>query len=657
MRKSLIGVVLVAVAACSGKESTGPGTTTGASAVRIAAVSTTVTIGSAVSLTAIALDSKSKPVSGVSFSWTSETPAVATVDQQGNVQGVTEGTAVIRATTGAHSGTVAVNVNKDYCANALGMSVGQVRVLAGPSAVSCLTLAATTGATDYLLVTANASPVPDLLGFYNVSLSQVGSDAASDAVMDEIDPRRVLAREAVSYQDWTEAKIRADESLVARRVFSGANRPTRREDPMVYRDVSQAVVPAKGDAVTYHVPNINSSALCTSFTDVHGTVKAIGKQAVIVQDDAAPTGGFTDADYAAIAAEFDDKIYQADTLWFGAPTDRNGDGHITILYTPEVNKATPAGSAGFTAGFFWGGDLFKKSEYPANNPCPATNEQEIFYLLTPDPSGTINNNIRTTITVRQGTRGVIAHEFQHMINQSVRMFNPAVDSLETSWLNEAMSHFAEEAVGRTIRGFGDQQALTFEDVNPGASNGDDYNAFFRQNFARLRTWMVRPDTASPVSIKARTQLAPRGAGWLLVRYTADQYGNGNPKAFFRRLAAGPAVNVTNLETQAGVPFDDILSGYLVAVFADDYGIAGLPSRFTIPSWNLRDAMTRYNSGTMPLQVTPLPGSLATQSLSGSGNYFRYTRASSSPQIKLQMLSSAGTPVSFDGARIYVVRIN
>ncbi len=46
---------------------------------------------------------------------------------------------------------------------------------------------------------------------------------------------------------------------------------------------------------------------------------------------------------------------------------------------------------------------------------------------------------------------------------------------------------------------------------------------------------------------------------------------------------------------------------------------------------------------MPLMVTTLPGSLATQSLSGSGNYFRLTRTTASAQTKLQMLSSAGTP--------------
>lgn len=655
MRKSVLGL-LVLLAACK-HDGIGPVPSTGAVSALISTTTTTLTVGATTQLVATGFDSKGKAVAGVAFNWASDNVTVASVNAQGVVSGAAEGSTIIRATSGTIVATVNITVNKDYCTNALSITVGEVRVLSGPSAVSCLTLAATAGPTDYLFVTANATAVPDDLGFYSVNLSQVGSPSIDAAyTLDAIDPRRVLEREAASYTDWMEERVRTDERLMAHRVFAGGHRPTLQGDRLLSAALAQAAAPSLGDTLTYHVPNINASKLCTNFTDVRAVVKAVGRQAILVQDVAAPAGGFENSDFVAIAAEFDDKIYAADTLWFGAPTDRNSDGHITILYTPEVNRVTPAGSTAFTAGFFWGGDLFKKTEYPTTDPCPATNEQEIFYLLTPDPTGSINSNPRTMTTVRQGTRGVIAHEFQHMINQSVRMFNSAVDSLETPWLNEAMSHFAEEAVGRTIRGFSESQPLAFDDINPSAANADDYNAFFRQNLARLRTWMFRPDTSSPVSIKARSQLAPRGAGWMLVRYAADRFGNGNPKAFFRKLAVGPQINVTNLVARAATPFDDILSGFLVAAFADDYGIAGLNSRYTIPSWNLRDAMTKYNSGTHPLLVASLPGQIVTQSLSGSGNYFRLTRPAASPQIRFQMTAAAGTPVSFDGARIYVLRL-
>src|SRR4029078_2006391 len=122
-------------------------------------------------------------------------------------------------------------------------------------------------------------------------------------------------------------------------------------------------------------------------------------------------------------------------------------------------------------GFFWGGDLVKKTEYQQiNKSCPQTNEQEIFYMLVPDPNGTINGNSRSVSLVRQNTRGTLAHEFQHMINQGSRLLNPAVDSSETAWLDESLSHFAEEIVGRKLKGFGDFQNLTFANVNPNSAN-------------------------------------------------------------------------------------------------------------------------------------------------------------------------------------------
>jgi hypothetical protein len=388
-------------------------------------------------------------------------------------------------------------------------------------------------------------------------------------------------------------------------------------------------------------------------------VKKVSQHAVIAQDANAPAGGFTQADFDAIAAEFETLIFPTDTLHFGGPTDRNEDRHITILYTGEVNRATSPGSSQFIAGFFWGGDLVKKTEYQQiGRNCPQTNEQEIFYLLIPDPAGTINNNPRSVATVRQNTRGTIAHEFQHMINQGLRLLNPAVDSSETIWLNEALSHMAEEIVGRAQRGFSDFQNLSFADVSPSGSQGqDDFNAFFRQNLLRFRPWMQRPDTSSPISNRARNQLAPRGAGWMFVRYLTDHYSNNNARAYLRHLVAGPDIGLRNiLQWSGGAQFDDILRGFLVSQYTDELTVPNLPAPYTVRSWRVRDVMTSVNNGVFPLLVTPLPTSTTTQSLAGSGNYFRLTRSSSAPATTFRMLPTGGAPAEFAGARVYVVRL-
>ena len=191
-----------------------------------------------------------------------------------------------------------------------------------------------------------------------------------------------------------------------------------------------------------------------------------------------------------------------------------------------------------------------------------------------------------------------------MINQGIRQFDPAVTDFEVDWLNEGLSHFAEEAVGRAARGFGDFQSLTAADVK---SNADDYNAYFQQNLARFSTWLARPDTSSPISSRADRDLAPRGAAWALLRYTADQFAPGNARAFFRGLVAGPKTGVTNFVQHAGVSFDQIIGGWLIANYADNLAIPNLDARYSYVSWNMRDAVAgARQSQTYPLP-TPAPG--------------------------------------------------
>lgn len=656
VRRLLLPAV-VAIAACKD----GPVTPTQQqpAAVSIAAPTNVIVVGGSVTLTANVYDATSKLIPGATVTWNSLTPTVASVSASGIVTGLAVGNATIEANASGFTSTVAITVDPDPCTNPIDLAVGQVRTLSGPAAVSCITLAATSGATDFLFVTANADQAQDYKGFYSVALSLGNVAQATQQVSAQLfDPRAFLAQQEVQLADMWEDRVRAQERALLPRVQPAVRRGMS-EEPEAMASVSSAIA-AEGDTLTYRVPDINATNLCTTgYKDVRAVVKKLGQRVTIVQDVASPPGGFSASDFTAIAQEFDGLIYPTDTLYFGHETDRNQDGRVTILYTPEVNRATPQGASGFVAGFFWGGDLVKKTEYQALSiSCPQTNEQEIFYMLVPDPSGTINGNQRSASAVRQNTRGTIAHEFQHMINQGLRLMNPAVDSSETAWLNEGLSHFAEEIVGRAERGFSDFQRLTFADVNPDENNQDDYNAFFRQNLARFRTWMQRPDTSSPTSNQARSQLAPRGAAWMFLRYAADRYSGGNMKAFLRGVVAGPDIGLRNLLQHVnGAQYDDLLSGWLIAQFTDGVSIPGLATRYTMASWSVREALSSYNNGVFPLKVTPLPATIETQSISGSGNYFRLTRTGASPETTFRMIAPSGTMVGFAGARVYVIRIS
>ncbi len=660
-------IATIALAACAGGDKPPTGVVVGpATSVNISVVTSTMVVGATQQLSAKLYDKNGKPVTTSTVTWSVAPTTVASISTAGLLTAVAPGTARVTAASGNISAAVDVVIHADPCTTPISMSVGEVRTFTGATSVSCITLAATGSTSDYLVIGANTRPVQDDVLQYNVSLQSIAPSVASAlipsltsaAVQSQLDPRLILEAQEAQRADALHERLRSYEQAAVAPVIKRVAADHAME---AFANVSQSVslaVMAVGDTVTIRVPNLNTGKdICKDYIPVKAVVRAVSARSTIIEDIATPLGGFTVSDYNAIAQEFDNVIFPADTSWFGAVTDINTDGRVTILFTPEVNKLTPSGSTGFTAGFFFGSDLIKKSEYPTTNECRnQTNEQEIFYVLTPDPLGTFNN-VRSTSTVRQGTRGVIAHEFQHMINQGVRQYNPAVQALETFWLNEGMSHLAEEVVGRRLLGFNDFQRLTYSLVNPSPTSANDYNAFFRQNLSRFQRWMVRPDTAAPVSVKNRDQLAPRGASWALIRYAIDQFSNGAARAFTRALAAGPQTDVANFMARIpGTQFDQVITGWLVANWADGLNVNGLAPRYGYLSWNMRDVMTASNGGSFPLLVTPLPATVTTQVLSSSGNYYRLTRAGSSPQVQLKFLAPAGGSVASDYATVAILRI-
>jgi hypothetical protein len=536
-------------------------------------------VGASVTLTASAFDADGKKINNAAVSWRSLTPAVATVSPSGVVTGVTPGQVMIEAESSGRVGSVTLTVDSDPCTNPIALTVGDVRMFAGPDAVACIKLAPTSSLSDFLFITANAEQVQDNMAFYTVVRSGSVSDIADAARPMVFDPQAYLQQQAIQQVEESEDNVRAQEVSLFRRVRHAVRDAARRESEAAM--AISAAIAVEGDTVVIRVPDINAANLCTTgYKAIRAVVKKTTTHATIILDVTAPVPGFTASDFTEIGNEFESLIYPTDTAYFGKETDRNTDGRVTILYTPEVNRATAAGSSAFIAGFFWGGDLVKKTEYAQLGiPCPQTNEQEIFYMLVPDPSGTINSNPRSVATVKQNTRGTIAHEFQHMINQGHRLLSPVVDSAETTWLNEALSHFAEEIVGRAKLGYPDFQKLTFTAVN--SPSTADYDAFFRQNLLRYRSWMQRPDTSSPTSNASRNQLAPRGAAWMFLRYATDFHSGGNMKSYLRAIVKGPDIGMRNLlQHSNGAQYDELLSGWLISQFTDGLNIPGLPPATT-----------------------------------------------------------------------------
>ena len=655
MKWNAIAVVLttcVAITAC-GKDPVDPDPTD-VTAIIVTAPSPSLQVGETMQVTARLLNSDGDEVTAKSAAWSTSNTSVATVDQSGLVTAVAPGAATITASADNAKGTWPLTVDVDRCANPLVLDVGQVSVISGPAAVSCITIGTVAAASQYLFIAANASPTPDQHQTFTVALENGTAASVAPPVLLSLSSEMQRVAASLQGRDAIETRIRATEASILRNMPRGQIGTSATTRTGANAAVLAAAVDV-GDTITYRVPNVLPPAnLCQDYFTVRGAIKAVGRSVQVALDVNSPANGFSDADFASIATEFDDLIYRTDTLWFGSPTDINRDNRITILYTPEVNKFTKKGSSSYIGGFFWGGDLFTPADYQAAGlTCPQTNAQEIFYLLAADPTGAFGDP-RTTALVRQSTRGTIAHELQHMINQGLRQFNQNSDPFEVDWLNEGLSHFAEEAVGRASRGFDDFQQLSFNDVR---ANTPDYAAYFQQNLARFSAWLARPDTSSPISSRADQDLAPRGAAWALVRYTIDQFAPGNARQFTRRLAAGPRSSVTNLAEKAGVPFDQIISGWLIANYADNLNIPGLDARYSYASWNMRDAVAGTVGGNYPLRVDTPGAPVVTTAQSGSGVYFLSNRSPGQAPATFRMRDQSGGNVGFPGARVYIVRVN
>ncbi|HJP84949.1 MAG TPA: hypothetical protein VJ852_03115 [Gemmatimonadaceae bacterium] len=561
------------------------------------------------------------------------------------------------------------------------MGVGEVRVLSPTDIPNGITLPANSGNRDYVIIVGNTSNVHDVAANYTVKADRsptttFGIEVASDLAAQS--SRQLgdlpLARTA---QQAIDNKVRA---------FERSNLTLRNRSRVVIPNGSFSVrrnaqvvaspVPSVGDSFNVKIPDGNSDDLCNNFISSRAVVASVSNKAILAVDTLdlqglPPTALFPQATLDSITQEFDNITYPTDVGYFQTPTDIDANGHIVLLFTGQINKLTPPNTqGGFVGGFFFAGDIFPATDQGggAGSFCPESNEGEIFYLLSPDPTGRFGN-VRSTGSVRQGTRGTIAHEFQHMINAGNRFFNDQVSSFESTWLDEALAHFAEDAVGRVSRGFGDLQTLTFNDVlpcNTPCAEANDFNAFFYQNFARLTYWMESPDKYAPFMKMADTSLAVRGAAWAIVRYAADNYSNGTPRALTKMLSIGPDTGVKNFAAATKQPIDTLVKGWLVSMYADHLNIAGLDPKYQYRTYNFRSIMPPVAKAVLSQQTASYP--LAVQSIgsgtdnfsgtnhSGSGTYYRLTVSSGAGEKTVKVTDASGNNASFTGEHIYVLRV-
>lgn len=408
---------------------------------------------------------------------------------------------------------------------------------------------------------------------------------------------------------------------------------------------SRAGIPASakvGDIITLNV----SGGVCSSPENKGLRVAAVGSKAIVLADTLNPSGGFVDADYQRFATTFDTLVYPLDVNAFGVPSDFDNNGKVAIIFTRAVNELVDANSGYFVGGFFNPRDLFPKvASIPTDN-CAGSNEGEMFYMLVPAPGAGINNVTHTTGFVDSLTIGIIAHEFQHLINAGRRMYvNTQAQDFEEVWLNEGLSHIAEELLYYRESGFAPRQNLTDSTIR---INNRPLYPYWKNdaasNFFRLLPYLRSPGANSLYA--TGDELATRGAIWSFLRYAADQLGPTDG-TLWQRMVNSTVTGVGTLTLGFGgdpIPF---IRDWNVANFMDDRAGNTNP-RYTNPSWHFRDifANTFLNMTSYPLSVTDLTDNVKTNFTirGGSSSYGRFSVPAGKDGL-LTFTSGGGLPTA------------
>jgi hypothetical protein len=572
----------------------------------------TLSTGSSQLLAATIRNYVGLPLSGT-VTWGTSDGTVASVDGSGNVLAVGAGAANITATSGLRSGSARINV----CP---ALAVGGTYVASMPGA-SDLCFAGGAGSdAEYTYMPVNLSTSSAL----SLSVTATGIQAVTGPPSPNLIPSNSMLTTSgvgtlgfgaitgsdVQYLGHDQPEIKAlmrDRSSRIKRPFAG--------EAVAPRLALAASAMSVGDSI-----DLNTTTSCGGTASVRtGVVRSVGQHVIIVADTANPAGGFTTAQYDSIAMEFDSIAYPVDSANFGAPTDLDGNGRVIAFYTRAVNELSPPASSVVTLGFFSSKDLFSSLS------CPNSNEGEMFYMLTPDPTGAVNSNVRTVSFVRGATVGTMGHEFQHLINAWRRGYVTETANFEEGWLNEGLSHIAEElmfyrtSVGLTPRS---NIIVTQLTTGPNASRRvAAFNTYANPNFGRLRGWLQRPDTAGAFKSDANS-LAVRGAIWAFLRYATDRKNIGD-ESFFFGLVNNGLEGKANLQNSIGSDPDLWLRDFTAAMYDDD-AVSGIAPEYQQPSWSFRSLFIALN-GTYQLAPRPLTNGVGLTLSYARGGGTAYTR--------------------------------
>jgi hypothetical protein len=215
------------------------------------------------------------------------------------------------------------------------------------------------------------------------------------------------------------------------------------------------------------------------------------------------------------AARFSSVIQPRCHERIGRPADVDGDGTFALVITPAVSWLdTHSGPPlrGYT----------RPADFQSEIEPPFGNGSDVAFV-SPE------------LVNAAECDAVLAHEYVHAVSFSVRARRGLAS--EESWLNEAIAHAGEEALGCNDANVSSRHAAFW--------NGPENAPLVLDSQQAARNWRVP---------------ASRGAASLFMRYCLRQHGVGS----LRRLIHSPHVGVTNVTTALEAPFGDVFRSWTLS---------------------------------------------------------------------------------------------
>lgn len=343
----------------------------------------------------------------------------------------------------------------------------------------------------------------------------------------------------------------------------------------------QATTPiAVGDRRTYWVIQ---KKVGKSVTDKQITARAVhvGPHCYVMVDE--QVGDTLDERAREVGAAFDNSIYTTNTRLFGVPKPeaaRTGDTKVTILISPVVGNYEREG----TLGYFSLRDMFAPEDAPDIPALQQSNSRFMLYMAAR--------------IVRKGSKeeylGTIAHEYQHLISASYKVFGGAKRQ-EALWLNEGLSMYAMQA-----NGFG-------------LTNGTKVVVNHVNNF------LNRPSAYSLTQFQLGPKGSSYGAAYLFATYLAERFGEG----FLTELVASKERDVANLEARLatrGTTFEQVFRDWVATLLLDGSKVSQDP-KYEFRTLDLHGTYGGKKLSGVSLQAVSMPLSGTMKMLPYSAGFF------------------------------------